>query len=311
MLRDYRIIVTGASGWLGRYILDYLYKNYIHNSCSIVCFGSKKSVIKLSDGFTVSQIPINQMASLDKQPTILFHFAFLTKDKTRIISEAEYLVENQKIDNYVSSCIEKIGVETVVLSSSGAVYSYLHSNEKPKFIINDPYAYLKMKQEELYTGWSNETSKKLIVPRIFNLSGAYINKVNHYAISSMIIDALNGSEINIRSDKLVFRSYSAVENLIELVFCQIFDRDLTGVTCYDVCGTEIVELDDLAKRVFEVLGIVGGTIKRGRIALGARDYYVGNEKKYSNYLKHYEIEQSSLSQQIQNTAVYLKMLQKN
>lgn len=258
MTTGHRIIITGASGWLGKCALNYLSNKNTNSSIdSILCFGSKKSEIKLLNGFKINQFPIEEILNLDKKPTILLHFAFLTKDRVQNLSLNDYFYENNKIDNHVLSSLSKIGIETIVLSSSGAIYSNSLNMDK----IN-PYGYLKIKQEEAYIGWANKNSKKLIIPRIFNLSGMYINKLNHYAIASMIIDAKNKKEINIKSRKLVYRSYSAVENLIELLFCQVFDKNQLGIICYDVSGNEVIELASLAERILNVLNISGVPITR-------------------------------------------------
>jgi UDP-glucuronate decarboxylase len=304
MLHKNRVVITGASGWLGRYALDYLLSDCRRNDLSdIVCFGSKKSEIFLSNGLKINQFPIQEIEKLDKSPTVLLHFAFLTKDKVQGLSLSDYFSENQKIDNHVLSSLDKIGVESMSLSSSGAIYPYLSNRN-----ISDPYGYLKIKQEEAYTNWANEHSKKLIIPRIFNLSGKYINKTYHYAIASMIIDAICKNEIHIKSSKLVYRSYAAVENLIELLFCQLFDENLSGVCSYDVCGHEVLELGDLAKQILVTLDITSASIFRGNIVKDEKDYYAGSNLEFSNYLAHYKIDEYSLVQQINNSAAYLKKI---
>ena len=53
------------------------------------------------------------------------------------------------------------------------------------------------------------------MPRVFNLAGPFINKIQIYALATMIGDALAGRPIEIRASHRVLRSYLHVGDCID------------------------------------------------------------------------------------------------
>src|SRR3546814_6634957 len=80
----HRIVLTGASGWLGRATSDLL-QNALGDAFAerVFCFGSRQAELRLSETQLIMQRPLADLIKLPYQPTYLLHFAFLTKDRDR------------------------------------------------------------------------------------------------------------------------------------------------------------------------------------------------------------------------------------
>jgi nucleoside-diphosphate-sugar epimerase len=79
--------------------------------------------------------------------------------------------------------------KTVILASSGAIYGEGRRNHQGD---NYLYSMLKQIQEEKIIEVCSKIGAKLIIARIFNLSGNGINKINTFAIAEMIVNAVKG-----------------------------------------------------------------------------------------------------------------------
>ena len=118
---DRRIIITGAGGWLGLTLLDLLDKLLGPSALERVhCFGSSERMLELVNGKKVPQQPLDQITQLAERPSVLFHFAFLTKDRAEVMDHDAYCKANRAIQQLVLNALVQIGVQSVFLASSGA-----------------------------------------------------------------------------------------------------------------------------------------------------------------------------------------------
>ena len=118
---EHRIVLTGASGWLGRATLDLLQDALGDDFRQrVFCFGSKQADVRLYDTQIITQQPLADLHTLSSQPTLLLHFAFLTKDRAEKMPPADYRAANRRIRQSVLDALDVIGVEAAFLASSGA-----------------------------------------------------------------------------------------------------------------------------------------------------------------------------------------------
>jgi nucleoside-diphosphate-sugar epimerase len=113
------------------------------------------------------------------------------------------------------------------------------------------------------------------MPRLFNLSGAYINKHETYALASMIISAKRHGVINIRAKHQVVRSYILVDDLLALVFSCLLSPRAEYKSIFDTAGYEVLELDELAKKIKDILKMPNMEILRERVMREEIDRYCG------------------------------------
>jgi nucleoside-diphosphate-sugar epimerase len=164
--------------------------------------------------------------------------------------------------------------------------------------INFLYSYLKILQEEKVKEVCNKINSNLIIVRIFNLSGSGITKVNEFAISQFINNALNNKEISINSSYLVNRSYCDISQLLNTLVTAakngyIGTLDSTGIK---------IELRDLAKQVIKELKSKSKFNAPEVIDGSLSDDYFSESKEYSHLLNKFSGgKMFSIEQQIHKT----------
>ncbi len=320
----YHFIVTGANGWLGKATLAMLYQALGNDfAARVTGLGSRPAQINLHAGQTgESTYSIQSLLEWQlppDQPTILFHYAFLTKDKidqnfsthTHTYTEEEYIARNHAISEKVQSWIRTGAIRGVVLPSSGAVYDYLHGKSRsPEANL---YGQLKYQDELTFSAACDMSKSKLIIPRIFNLSGPYINKFEHYALASFIAQSLSTSSTNstitIHARHPVIRSYYFIGDLIELCLQLLLHQPAAATPlCFDVAGDDIVELGELAQQVATILGNAT-RIQRPPMLDGVmEDRYIGNKNAIRKLEMRFGIHPMPLKEQINITSQYIKNL---
>ena len=294
-----RIVITGASGWLGRATLDLLRECLGSDFHSRVrCFGSQARVIELGDGEVIQQQALADLKSLPSSPTFVLHFAFLTKDRAEAMPEAEYRFAVGRISATVLDALDAIGADGVFIASSGAAG---FADDESASAAMRLYGELKKQDEESFAAWAERSGKTAVIARIFNLSGPHINKLGSYALACFIMDALSGGPISVKSPHEVRRGYVAVRELMSLAFAMLVEGR-TGTATFDT-GGERMEMGEIAETVARKLG--GCAIERARRNDARADIYVGDDRTYRSLLERYRIERVPFAQQVVETARFL------
>jgi nucleoside-diphosphate-sugar epimerase len=306
----YRVLITGASGWLGRASLEMLSGVYGELFTERVkCFGSSRRTLQIQSGLAIDQRPLGEMSAIAPAKYILLHFACLTKDKVASMSLDEYLAGNRTISRMSMEAAAEVGVERVLLVSSGAVYQALTadgSNER-----EHPYAAIKLEDEALFRRFAyDRAGTKVLTVRLFNLGGRYINKVAGYALSSFIEQARErgaGSSIRINADHPVIRSYVGVGDLLNVAFAHLLDESTDTYDWFDTAGDCEVEVLGLAERVRAVVN-PSISITRAALTSTEADRYVGDGTKFRFLASRYGLSLQDLDGQVRETAEYLGAL---
>ena len=294
-----RIVVTGASGWLGRATLDLLHGALGDAFADrVACFGSRRGEVRLSATRTIEQRPLSELETLPRQPTLLLHFAFLGKERAEAMPEPEYRAANRAIRQAVLDALDPIGVEAAFVASSGAAR---HADDPAASPAMRLYGTLKRDDEDAFASWAEARETSAVIGRIFNISGPHINKVDSYALSSFLLDAMAGGPVVVRARHDVRRGYVAIRELMSLVFALLLDGQ-SGVTRFDSGGEEI-ELGALATMIASLLDC---PVERPALRTGTADIYLGNDKTYRALLTHHRIASVPLAAQIAETATFLK-----
>jgi nucleoside-diphosphate-sugar epimerase len=295
----HRIVITGASGWLGRATLDLLREALGETfEARVECFGSRRAEIRLSAVQTIEQRPLNELAALTCQPTLLLHFAFLTKDRAETMPEAEYRAANRAIRRLVLDALAPIGVDAAFVASSGAAR---HADDASATSAMRLYGMLKREDEDAFAGWAEACGTSAIIARIFNISGPHINKVRSYALPSFVLDALAGKSVVVRAPHEVRRGYVAIRELMSLAFALLIERQ-TDITRFD-SGGEDIELGSLATMIASSMNC---PVERPQLREGRADIYLGDNRSYRLLLDRHAVASVSLADQIEETVAFLK-----
>jgi nucleoside-diphosphate-sugar epimerase len=272
------IVISGATGWLGSELIAELLKNTNFEYSNIVPVSSSEGTLKLKD--RVMKHSTFEKLNHTYSNSCYFDFAFLTREKLRVITEVKYKEINLKIIENSVNFIKANKPKMVVLASSGAIYG---SNWGANSTKNDLYGELKLLQEIEIGKACRESGSKLITIRIFNLSGSGIRKIDTFAIAEFVFKSLKNENIFIKSNYLVTRRYCDISQLLKLVLRLILDgKDLT----FDTGGIKL-EIRELAKITIEKLGS-SSTVKSFEISNSLPpDNYFSKSNEFEKLVKRH------------------------
>ena len=297
-----RIVITGASGWIGRATLALL-KDTLGPEFQerVRCFGSSRRTLQIDQGVEVEQFALDELSDMDQRPTLLLHLAFLTKDRVGSMDDAAYRAANRSLSASVRDALEPIGVDRLFIASSGAA---AFADDLSAAADLRLYGGLKRDDENMFAAWAEQApqQRRVAIARIFSLSGPYINKHQTYALASFILDALAERPVRVEAPIRVVRSYVAIREVVSLLFAILLREGGEPVVRFDTGGTAM-ELGDVASTVSTVLG--GGGVDRAMIGEGRENHYAGNDAHYRALLSAYNIEPVGFDAQIVETAAYL------
>lgn len=299
--RRWRIVVVGAGGWLGLATLELLH-GLLGDGFEdrVVAFGSGARSLVLRGGLVVAQQPLSRLKALPRAPTLLLHLAFLTQEKAKVMSEADYVAANAAISGEVLAALDSIGAEGVFLPSSGAVYMVDQTEAQASMRL---YGKLKLEDEARFAKWAVAGGKRAVIARVFNLSGPYINKQSSYALACFIADALAGRPIEIRATRPVFRSYVAISELMSVVLGALTDGE-AGAVVFDTAGDVVQEMADIAVIVGKALFHRQGSC-RPNLTYDEQDSYVGDGFLYRKLRELFVVKSLDFTSQVEETARFM------
>ena len=236
------ITVTGATGWLGKELINILTNLNIENLELDLISSTEREIEVNKRRFKTNIFTKTRLIETD----IYFDFAFLTREKLLTLGKDRYAEMNKWIISNSIDLIKRKHPKTVILASSGAVYGQGFNNFKED---NNIYSQLKLMQEEKIGAVCSDIGVNLIISRIFNLSGNGINKINTFVIAELISRAFQNQKVQIKSNYLVYRRYCDISQLLNLLL-KLHEINFTGII--DSGGIKI-ELRDLARTIIKQL----------------------------------------------------------
>ncbi|MBV1690040.1 NAD(P)-dependent oxidoreductase [Novosphingobium sp. G106] len=240
-----RFVLTGPSGWIGRAMLDALSRAFDGRlGGRVVTFGSRARSMTLASGERLEVRALDTIGPDDVAGAHVIHLAYLTKEKADQLGESAFNATNDAIDDALLAAIGMAAPASLFVSSSGAAALAERGGDQ------HPYGLAKLRQEARFIAWGKSAGIPVIAGRIFNVAGPHINKLQSYAISNFALQAREQGEILIEAQVPVFRSFLHVDDLCTLVI----DAAVQGVgrdRPIDLCGAEVVEMEDLAVLVAE------------------------------------------------------------
>lgn len=289
------VAITGASGWVGRAMAHAVaHASSARNDLQLRLFGSAERPVEAAN----SRFALESLASaapLDpRRQWLVVHLAVAGADRESDPERRRSL--NDGLLQAAFRLAEAAEVRRFVSASSGAVHQRSGSPEQ------QAYAALKRDHEAVARDWAGRTRTPLLLPRIFNLGGPYMNHARRYALGDLIAQARAGGPIRIGASRPVIRSYVHVLEFAEVVLDQALAE--AEEVLFETAGTEEVEMAGLARAVAAALGR-DVEILRPAMSSAEEDRYVGDGAAYRAALKALGAEPIGLAEIIRDTEAWL------
>lgn len=287
-LGDDRILVTGASGWLGRTALDLiapleLPTLAVAGRARTIRVGAREIECRVWDDREVANFA----------PTVVLDCAFLTRDRVADMPLGHYVAANRALTQRLVYAARLSGVRLALTVSSGAAVHPRDALDGP--IEDNPYGYLKREAEHHLIEAATKTGVTPIVVRAWSISGAHVQKPHGYAFSSMIQEAESGA-IRITASRPVFRRYVLADELLAVGLAE----GCVGPATID-SGGELVEMAELAARIAAVVH-PDALISRSEVDPRESDNYHSDGKDWETRCQRWGLASASLDHQIEITA---------
>ena len=249
-----KILITGACGHIGSYLIENLYKikkvkkailidNLKSNRFNSLFNTNKKNKVEfyLKD--------LNDIRSLDqfKGISIVFHFASMTNAEKSFGKEREMFSNNLNCLKTVIKFCEKTNTKLVHLSST-SVYGKQtdlvdETCEKKYLKPQSPYAKIKIMEENILK--KNTKSIKYNTFRFGTIAGVSRGIRFHTAVNSFCLNAGIGEKIKVYKTALhQYRPYLSLEDAFKLFkFCidkNFFENDIYNVVSNNFTVNQII-----------------------------------------------------------------------
>ncbi len=290
------VVVTGASGWLGKSAVSVLaneFKNY--------------RVIALSRSYDINK-SINDITymSYDEFPSDnseiigLVHTAFMTKNYIEEIGPLEYVNQNTKIHDWLMNFIKIKNPNWTVAVSSGATKQYIDKVQAdlPMFD-SDLYGKMKLEEECALLG---SDIPNVAIGRLWGASGRYMKNHKIYALGQFIEAAIDGKNIKIASREPVYRRYIDAEDFMKVLVMAALDSNRT---LFDSGGI-LTTIENLAMEVAKVFNNKNNSkIKieydTKKMSIENANYFAHSER-FQELQSKFKIQERSITDQIVRTS---------
>lgn len=263
-----RLVITGPTGWIGQALLAHAAARWGEGLADrVALFGSTARALALPGGGTLPVRELDAIRPDDVAGAHLVHLAYLTKEKAEKLGERVFFDTNLAIDDTVLAACEGRPASVFVASSGAAKLA-------AEGVDLHPYGMAKLRQEARFLARGEAAGFPVLTGRIFNIAGPYVNKLESYAVSNFIQQALRSQRISISAQIPVFRSLIHVDDLCRLVLNA--GLALIGRSrAIDLCGAEVLEMEDIARKVRDALG-EDIAIERGDVNVERPSAYLGH-----------------------------------
>jgi len=277
-----KVLIFGASGWLGRMTLNYIKKNNLEYNTTLVA--STRRVVK-KDNVNFRFISPNDLKNIQNESYDYYlNFAFLTQEKLNVINEIEYSNIIDEIIKISRNFLSKNNIKKSLLISSGAVYW----KNTPK---ENLYTIKKLEQEDSFLQHNNN----YIIGRLFGVLGSQYDLNSQYAFTSFIKTAKEEKQVKIESKVRVLRSYLYFENFLDLFFNDSFYNQTLDI--WDRVF-DIYEIAQIVSEIYKAELIVDSTYfdsEKVNMYVSSNYEY---QKKYGKDITYNDIKNSIMNKNI-------------
>lgn len=295
---NHRVAVVGASGWIGMALVDQILATDGDLAPDrLRLFGSRSRPLKLRDHDLM--IETLDGAALGDGDWLVLHAGIIGADRLDVDDPIALRRRNDVLLEQVLALAQTGATRRLVAFSSGAAH-----RPEAGSPARAAYATMKRDHETIVTEWGERSGGAVLIPRVFNLGGPFINHAEAYALGDFILNLARPGRIAIGAADPVFRSFVHVSEMARVILDMAVD-EAQSAEPFDVGGAEVVELGALAQAVGEALGLAHPVIDRPAPGGGVGDWYVGDGRRYQSALFARCERPTPLAQIIADTIAYL------
>jgi UDP-glucuronate decarboxylase len=295
---DARVVVLGATGWLGMVALEQL-ETALGSTFGrrVSAWASRARVERLRSGREVEVCDFGDLSPRDVDGALVLHFAFLTRDRVTSLGVDEFLRANLVITHRVLSLLASGHPTGLVYASSGAVYGV--TGGLTADVTSNPYGAAKRLDELAFRAACRDVGASCVIPRVFSVTGPYMTKQEHYVLGDLILQASRSDRLWLRARRPVYRSYVAVADLLSVCVASALDGENDLV--FD-SGGDVVEVGELAELVRDVVGHPDMAIEREWDPTAEPDRYVAEPSAMEGLARRFGVSRRPLPDQVRETA---------
>jgi len=296
--KDLSICLTGATGWLGRSLLEVPNDSTTPHRFSI--YGRNSSTILNDLGKSFKIKPFDLQAIAKDEYEVFAPLAFATRDKITKMNLEEYINANKRIIADAVSVILRGNVRSVINISSGVVSHKSESQQAdPSYKV---YAELKEFQEQEFAAACDATGSQFINCRVYSVTGIDMIEPSKFAIGNLVQQAILKGAIELNSKSSVIRRYMDSRDLMYLLLKCVGAKSTLNLES----GGEEVTLLELSKSILGQFNCSTENIffKTDEILLS--NNYSSDKEDFENLAKKFDYPLTNLAEQVENVANTLK-----
>jgi nucleoside-diphosphate-sugar epimerase len=290
------VVVTGASGWLGRSAVSVLSGEF--NNYRVIALSRKNSIYKSTGN--IIYMTYDDFLSNNYEITGLVHTAFITKNYIEEIGPLEYVNQNSEIHEWLISFIKMKDPKWTVAISSGATKQYIDKVETNLALTDsDLYGKMKFEEEEALLG---SEIPNVAIGRLWAASGRYMQNHKIYALGQFIETAISGNNIKIASKDLVYRRYIDAEDFMKVLIMTAIDNKRS---LFDSGGIR-TSIENLALEVASFFNLKNNSEIKVEFGLEKstqeNSNYFSRSEVFAKLQQKYNVGDRSITEQIERTS---------
>jgi UDP-glucuronate decarboxylase len=297
-----KIVITGATGWLGHASLQAIKKVMPEVKPEDLILYASRTRSHSDPSFGLVNVLELASSELSSRKVDLFiSLALKTRDYSMKMDEEEYLNSNKALIEKNLELMKLVHPQKIILISSGVVSKYLEGNGPL-----DPYTEVKILEEKLFNEFAQQENSQLIILRLWGATGALMTEPLKYAIGNLIHQAETTNQMIINSKTEVFRRYTDATQIFE-VLIRAIQMGYSGTLN---SGGVIVEIKALAQRISDYYG-KSIEIVRNLESGGEPDFYVPTDSEFDELANTVGVSLLNLEDQIALTAKSVRQAMEN
>ena len=263
MKKNKKVFITGACGFFGSHLTNYLYhKGFQVRAMSYYNSYGSSGWLDTLDNEVIRGIDIVQGDIRDKEflennilnHDIVVHLAALIGIPYSYRAIDSYIQTNVTGTFNVIEASKKNNVEKIICTSTSEVYGsaqYIPIDESHPYVPQSPYSASKIAADQIALSYYYSFNLPITVLRPFNLFGP--RQSLRAVIPSIILQSINSEVINIGATN-TFRDFNFVEDTCEAYYkCIISKKKILKGNTINIGSGEKFSIKDIIKKVSKIL----------------------------------------------------------